>query len=334
MRRVRRVAVLIDREQRVKGDPELLSKEALEHAPSEYHLAAALRRMKHEVSLIAFQTGAQLIAELGRSKPDVVFNTTEHVDGLRARDILIPALLEMLHIPYTGSPAAALLLCRDKAVSKSLAGMVGVRAPAFALAPQGERAPHNVPPFPVVVKPVASDSSEGIDMTSVVRRREALAARLETFHRRYRQTAIVESFIPGSDIYVFVLQRRALKIMPPVQLCIDTDPSSPRSMATSHVKHNDAYREKWNIHCRPAKVGAGTQREIERSIRRLWPVLQLRDYARFDFRMSPAGEIYFIEANPNPAFAPHGRYDPWPYKEYLAAVRLLIANAARRRAGL
>jgi D-alanine-D-alanine ligase len=333
MRGVRRVAVLIDREQRVEGDPELLSKEALEHAPAESHLAAALRRMKHEVSVIAFQTGDQLIADLQRLQPDVVFNATEHVGGCRADDLLIPALLEMLRIPYTGSPAAALLLCRDKAVSKSLAAMVGVRAPSFALAPPGELAPLNVPPFPVVVKPVASDSSDGIDMTSVVRRREALAGTLERFHRRHRQTAIVESFIPGSDVYVFVLQGRGLKIMPPVQLCIDTDPSSPRSMATYHVKHNDAYREKWNIHCRPAKVRAGTQREIERGIRRLWPVLQLRDYARFDFRMSPAGEIYFIEANPNPAFSPRGRYDPWPYEEYEAAVRLLIANAARRGAG-
>lgn len=330
MRNVRRVAVIIDREQRVDGDPELVSEEALAYAPMEYHLAASLRRLGYGVSLIPCLSGRQIIAELERSAPDVVYNATEHVDGKRTADIQIPALLEMLRIPYTGASAASLLLCRDKAVSKSLAMMVGVRAPAFALAPVGEQSPPNVPPFPVVVKPVSSDSSEGISMTSVVRNRRALGERLNVFHRRYRQTAIVESFIPGSDIYVFVLHDRKLRIMPPVQLCIDVDPSSPRSMATYHVKHNDPYREKWGIEARVANLGAGSRREMERSIKRLWPVLQLRDYNRFDFRMTPAGEMYFIEANPNPAFSPGGRYDSWTEEQYDADVRMLIDKAARR----
>ena len=332
MRSVRRVAVLIDREQCVDGDPELVSEEALAYAPMEYHLAASIRRLGYDLSLIPCLSGRQVIAELQKTAPDVVYNATEHVDGKRTADIQIPALLEMLRIPYTGASAASLLLCRDKAVSKSLAMMVGVRAPAFALAPIGEQSPQNVPPFPVVVKPVSGDSSEGISMTSVVRNRRALGERLKVFHRRYRQNAIVESFIPGADIYVHVMQERKLRILPPVQLCIDVDPSSPRSMATYHVKHNDPYREKWAIECRPANLGAASRREMESSIKRLWPVLQLRDYNRFDFRLTPSGEMYFIEANPNPAFSPGGRYDNWTEEEYDADVRMLINKAARRGA--
>jgi D-alanine-D-alanine ligase len=331
MRAVRRVAMLIDREMSIEDDPAHISEEARQHAGMEFHLAAALRSMRYVVSVIPFRSGKQLIADLGRAAPDVVYNATEHVYGKRADDIQIPALLEMLRIPYTGATPAALLLCRDKAVSKSLAAMVDVRAPAFALAPVGEESPHDLPPFPVVIKPVASDASLGIDMTSVVRRRGALAHRLRVFHRRHGQTAIVESFIAGSDLYVFALQDRALRIMPAVELCIDADASSARSMATYHVKHDDAYRERWKIHCRPADLAGRSRREIERSIRRLWPVLQLRDYCRFDFRLAPTGEVYFIEANPNPGFSPGDRYDGWSDEDYAATVAVLIRNAAKRR---
>lgn len=330
MKRVRHVAVLIDREQRVDGDPELVSEEALAYAPMEYHLAASLRRIGYDVSLIPCLSGRQLITELQKKAPDVVYNATEHLDGRRDDDIQIPALLEMLRIPYTGSSAASLLLCRDKAVSKSLAMMVGVRAPAFALAPVGEQSPQNVPPFPVVVKPVSGDSSEGVNLSSVVRHRRALGERLQVFHRRHRRTAIIESFVPGADVYVFVLQGRKLRIMPPVQLHIDADPASPRSMATYHVKHNDPYREKWKIEARSAALSASSRRELERSIHLLWPVLQLRDFCRFDFRLTPSGELHFLEANPNPGFSPGGRYDHWTEAEYDADVRMLIMNAARR----
>jgi hypothetical protein len=65
---------------------------------------------------------------------------------------------------------------------------------------------------------------------------------------------------------------------------------------------------------------------------RLWPALQLRDYARIDCRLTPAGELYFIEANANPGFSPVSRCDDWELPEYDAAIRAIVANAARRGA--
>lgn len=330
MRPIRRVAVLIDREQRVEGDPELRSEEALRHAAMEFHLANTFRRLGYEVAVMPCLTGKQVIADLTRFRPDVVYNATEHLGGRRENDIRIPALLETLRIPYTGATATALLLGRDKAVSKSLAMMVGVRVPAFALAPVGEHSPKNIPPFPAVIKPIGGDSSEGINMSSVVWDRAQLAKGLQSFHRRYRKPAIVEEFVPGADLYSFVLQDKTLRILPPVQLCIDADAASPRSMATCRGKHDEGYRARWNIHARPAEIGARTKRELHRGIRRLWPVLQLRDYCRFDFRLTPEGELYFLEANPNPGFSPAGRYDVWHEDTYATALNTMIHNAARR----
>jgi D-alanine-D-alanine ligase len=330
MRPIRRVAVLIDKEQRVEGDPELRGEGALRHCAMEFHLATTFRRLGYEVAVIPCFTGRQVIADLTRLRPGVVYNATEHLGGRRENDIRIPALLEALRIPYTGATAMSLLLGRDKAVSKSLATMVGVRVPAFALAPVGAHSPANLPPFPAVIKPIGGDSSEGINMSSVVWDRPQLAKGLQSFHRRYRTPAIVEAFVPGVDLYTFVLQGRGLRILPPVQLCIDADAASPRSMATYRVKHDEGYRAKWNIHARPAEIDATTKRELHRGIRRLWPVLQLRDYCRFDFRLTPEGELYFIEANPNPGFSPAGRYDVWQEDTYASALNTMIRNAARR----
>jgi D-alanine-D-alanine ligase len=296
----------------------------------EYHVERTLRRLGHQVTPIAALSGQQLVAELTNHRPDVVFNATEHMYRRRTADLQIASLLELLRLPYTGATPAALLLSRDKAASKALAAKVGVRVPEFALAPIGELDPIDVPPFPVVVKPVSNDSSEGITLRSLVRTRGALAQRIRIVHRSQRDSAIIESFIDGTDTYVFALEGRTLQIRAPHELIIDANGDAARSMATYHVKHDQAYRSRWRIRSRPAKLSAKTLRELRQSVRRLWPVLQLRDYARIDFRVTPNGEPYFIEANANPGFSPASRSDRWSAADYEAAVRQVIANAIRR----
>jgi len=325
-----KVALLVDREQRVDGDPSLTSHEALRHAPMEYYLGKALRELEHDVVVVAAVSGKQLVSALGRAKPDVVFNATEHMFGRRALDIHIPALLEMLRLPYTGATAATLLRCRDKAFSKSLAAMAGVRVPAFALAAIGAEPPRDVQ-FPAVVKPVAHDSSEGINASSFVRTRGALERQIAIVHRRFKDAAIVEQFIDGVDVYVTAIEGRTLQIREPQQLRVNA--GGARSMATYHVKHDMGYRQKWGVVTGAAKLDAGTRRELDRNVRRLWSVLQLRDYARFDFRLTPEGKLYFIEANANPGFSPVSRNDNWKWDEYRAAVKTVIANAKRRVRG-
>jgi D-alanine-D-alanine ligase len=324
------VALVVDREVRIEGDPHHTSKLALKHGAMEFYIARTLRRLGYEVSIVACDTGQQFIADLTALRPDVAFNVAEHVHGRRSADLLVPALLDLLRIPYTGATPTALLLCRDKAVSKSLAAKVGVRVPAFALAPIGMESPVEVPPFPVVVKPVSRDSSEGITLGSLVRTRAALQERLRFVHRRFGDAAIVEEFVDGVDTYVFAVEGATLQIRPPHQLLIDAGGSAARSMATFQVKHNDAYRKRWGIRSRAARLKPATLEALHESVRRLWPVLQLRDYARLDFRLTPANELVFIEANANPGFSPASRSDNWSAGDYEAAVRQVIENALAR----
>ena len=323
-----RVALLVDRETRVDGDPSLTSDAALRHAPMEHYIGKALRELRYDVVVIPCLSGKQLIRALGDTAPDVAFNATEHMFGRRTADIHVPALLEMLRLPYTGATAATLLRCRDKAFSKSLAAMAGVRVPAFALVAVGAELPRDVA-FPAVVKPVSRDSSEGVSARSFVRTRRALERQVDIVHRRYRDAAIVEEFIEGVDVYVTAIEGRTLQVRPPQQLRVNA--SGARSMATYYVKHDDAYRERWGVATGPATLDARAARELGRDVRRLWPLLQLRDYARLDFRLTPEGVLYFIEANANPGFSPVSRNDDWNWDDYRAAVKTVITNAARRR---
>lgn len=324
-----KLALLIDRESRVDGDPALTSRAALRDAAMEHYIAKALRELGHDVAVIAVLSGKQLIGALGEAAPDVVFNATEHIFGRRVSDIVIPALLEALRLPYTGATAATLLRCRDKAFSKSLAAMAGVRVPAFALAPLGGEVPRGVP-FPAVVKPVSRDSSEGITGRSFVRTQAALERQVGVVHRKFNDAAVVEQFIDGIDVYATAIEGRTLRIRRPQQLRIAA--VGARSMATYHIKHDQAYRKKWRATTGVAKLDDRAARELDRFVRRLWSVLQLRDYARFDFRLSPGGLLYFIEANANPGFSPVSRNDDWTWKEYLEAVKTVIANASARGA--
>ena len=326
-----RVALLVDRETRVDGDPSLTSDAALHHAPMEYYIGKALRELRYDVVVIPCISGKQLIRALGDAAPDVAFNATEHMFGRRTADIHIPALLEMLRLPYTGATAATLLRCRDKAFSKSLAAMAGVRVPAFALVAIGGSVPAALPPFPLVVKPTSRDSSEGVSARSFVRTRRELERQVDIVHRRYRDAAIVEEFIDGVDVYVMAIEGRTLQLRPPQQLRVNA--GGARSMATYHVKHDDAYRERWGVATGPAKLDGKTARALARDVRRLWPLLQLRDYARLDFRLTPEGVLYFIEANANPGFSPVSRSDDWNWDDYRAAVKTVITNAVRRRHG-
>jgi D-alanine-D-alanine ligase len=326
------VALLIDQEQRVDGDPSLTSRQALRHAPMEYYLARALRELAHEVAIVPSISGRQLVTALVKTAPEVVFNGTEQMYGRRTADAHIAAVLELLRLPYTGASPASLLLCRDKGGSKTLVASAGVPVPPFAVFTNGSRSLRGLPPFPLVVKPLSGDASEGISLRSVVNNARHLDERLRLVHRRY-PAAIVESFIPGMDIYVFVLEGRTLRILEPQKLTIRGDGAS-RSMATSYAKYDDAYRRRWGIHHEPADLDDAAVRRIRRYVRQLWPVLKLRDYARIDFRLTPSGEIYFIEANPNPGFSPASRAQTWPWSDYLAAVRTLIGNAVKRGASL
>jgi D-alanine-D-alanine ligase len=237
-------------------------------------------------------------------KPALVFNATEAFLANSELDYLIPALLEAEGYRYTGAPPLALLVTRNKAMSKKILAYHGVNVPAFWAYRVGERPGAEIAlRFPLIVKPMQADASEGIAQASIVHDVSGLADRVAFVHERFAQPAIAEEYIEGRELYATIIGNGpTLQILPIVEMVFDTAGSRPEErIATQSAKWNPAYRERRgirNVFARPMSQVAKERLATIclASYRAFW----LRDYARVDIRLAPDGQLWFIEANANP----------------------------------
>jgi D-alanine-D-alanine ligase len=271
----------------------------------EYQVADALRERGHDVTLVGVQHDLQyLVCRLRELAPDLVFNAAEAFRGEPRLDYLVAAVLEAEGYRYTGSPPTALLVTRNKAMSKEVLAYHGVRVPRFVTFAPGEPvlAPPDLP-FPLIVKPLQFDASVGIAQASVVQDAGALAERVTFLHERFRQPAIAEQFIEGRELYVSIIGNGArLEVLPITELVFDHRKTRPEErIATRYAKWDEEYRARKgirNVFARP--ISRAARARIEETCRTAFRALWLRDYARLDVRLAPDGEIWFIEANANP----------------------------------
>jgi len=272
---------------------------------TEYHVIKTLRDLRHKVSVLGAVSDIGTVADtLNEQNPDIVFNLTEHFSGDRTMDKNLTALLEMVGVPFTGSGAAGLMLCRDKGVCKQLLSLHKIRVPRFVSLPQGR--PIRVPKtlcYPLVVKPAFEDSSEGISNASLVANEAALTERTQFVHQRWAQPAIAEEYIEGRELYVSILGNKRLTVFPIRECFFDFDGTGGPFLATYRVKWNEQYRKKWNIKFGFAKLDPPILDGIKRICKKVYRVLQIRDYGRIDLRLTSDNKLYVLEANPNPDIA-------------------------------
>ncbi|MBA3522084.1 MAG: ATP-grasp domain-containing protein [Gemmatimonadales bacterium] len=271
----------------------------------EYQIADALQERGHEVYLLGVRDDLQyLIRTLADMQPDLVFNAAEAFCRSATLEYLVPGMLEAEGYHYTGSPPLALLVSRNKAMSKKVLAYHGIRVPGFVTYRLGEpadRAPELR--FPLIVKPLQSDASAGIAQGSVVQDQTALQERVGLVHERFHQPAIAEEFVDGRELYVSLIGNgEALDILPITEMVFDKRKTRiEERIATQYAKWDEDYRARKgirNVFARPLSHAA--REGIERICRTAFRALWLRDYARFDVRLAPDGEVWFIEANANP----------------------------------
>jgi D-alanine-D-alanine ligase len=320
----RTVLVLVDRGNVAPGTWELSADQP------EAHVVGALRRVVKKVVVRPFLGAGSLLSFLDEEKPDVVFNLTEHVEGDRRGDAHVAGLLELVGLPYTGTGPQGLTLCRDKAISKLIAAREGFRVPGFfVLAASAPRLPKEIA-FPVVLKPRLEDSSEGISEGSLVQRREALVRRIGFLRRRRFEQLICEEFVPGREIFVEMLDGR---LMPPREFVVGRRGRGEPRLVSERLKRDRAYRKRWAVRTRFARLKPAEEASLLELTRRTFRALELRDYARFDLKLQPAGEWVFLEANPNPPLVPPGKSfsGSWSGVDYVALIEEITLLALRRR---
>lgn len=261
-------------------------------------IAAAIRELGHEP--IKLEATRWLPSVLADTPIDVAFNIAEGLVG-RSREAQVPALLDMLQIPYTGSDPVALALCLDKGLAKRVVELAGVTTPRGILMRRAdERLPDDLV-YPLLAKPVAEGSSKGVLGKSVVESEHELRALVDQIVRRFDQPALVETYLPGREFTVGVLASgEQLRVLPAMEI-VFTD------SAVEHPVYSYGHKTETETGVRfdvPAQVDDALAREIAECTSAAFRALGCRDVARIDLRLDAQGRVHFIECNPLPGLSP------------------------------
>jgi D-alanine-D-alanine ligase len=262
-------------------------------------IRAAIESLGHDV--VPLEANSELPQRLAEAKVDLVFNIAEGLSG-RNREAQVPALCELVGIPYTGSDSATLALALDKALAKRILRQHGILTPEFQVMTTGREKLHAwvSQKFPLIVKPNAEGSSKGITGSGVVDDEAGLRAAVKEIVERYRQPALVEEYVFGREFTVGLLGDKKPRILPPMEICFK-DTSKTRPVYDFEIK------QEWEKHvfyeC-PAKLTPPELKAVERAARDTFIALDCRDVARIDLRMNQQGQVYVLEVNPLPGLTP------------------------------
>jgi D-alanine-D-alanine ligase len=245
---------------------------------------------------------AGALHEIQARRTDAVFNLCESIHGDNRFESLLPLLFELHRIPFTGSGAFPLSLALRKDKVKEVLRARGIPAPQGLLIREEAEVPAIQLRFPMMVKPSREDASVGITSASVVHDREALAERVRHVLRHYQQPALVEEFIEGREIYVSLLGRIGEKpqIFPFFEIDFsDMPPDRPKivSFEGKWVEDSVEYRGTRPVRCEG--LSPALRARISDTALAAFEAIDLRDYARMDFRLAADGTPYIIDVNPN-----------------------------------
>ncbi|MBI2087215.1 MAG: ATP-grasp domain-containing protein [Deltaproteobacteria bacterium] len=273
---------------------------------TEAHVLEALKKLGHDARMAGvYNEPGPILDEVKNYPPDVVFNLTEHFNDRSAYDRNVASLLEMLDLQYTGTGPTGLTLCKNKGMAKEILAYHRIRFPAFAIFPPGAtiRRPRRLS-FPLFIKPLKEEASYGISQDSFVENDEAFEERVRFIHERMKQEALVEEYIEGRELYVSILGNKRLRVFPFREVVFSAVPEGRPRFSTFKAKWDENYRKRWgiqNIFAEPLPNGM-TER-IARICKKVYRVLRIRGCGRIDLRVTAAGEIVVLEANPNPNLA-------------------------------
>ena len=270
-------------------------------------IAEVLRGLGHEP--IELGNGRMMLQKLLADPPDFVFNFAEGQGVGRSREARVPAVLELLGIPYTGSDPATLALCLDKDWTRRMVQSIGIHVPEALTISFGR----DVVPDPVllmealqqsglqpplIAKPSCEGSSKGLRGKCVIETIDEFAPAVLQLWQTYHQPVLVEQFIVGDELTVGVLGNEPPAVLG-VMRVLPKRPSK-RFVYSLDVKRD--YERLVNYEC-PARIAEADMTAVQEAALQAFDILGCRDVARLDFRLRD-GVPYFLEVNPLPGLNP------------------------------
>ena len=265
----------------------------------------ALKRLGHETRRIPFTRNlASVITALQKDHIDVVFNMCETVDENPAYAAHPAAVLELLDIPFSGSPSTSLMTTTDKVMTKRLLRGRGIKTPNYLIYNGSDYLNTAYLQFPVIVKPRYEDASIGIEQESVFENEKVLKAGLKGSYEQFGPL-LVEEYIDGREFNVSIFGYPDARVMPIAEIDFSRFPENFYPIV--------GYKAKWDeksfeYHNTPRIFSPNMSQsllwEIERVALDCFSFFMLRDYGRIDMRVNEYGKVYILEINANPCLSP------------------------------
>ena len=257
----------------------------------------ALENAGHEVIKLGGDIG--LIDRLRQASVDIVFNIAEGLRG-RNREAHIPALLEFLNIPYTGSDPLTLSLTLDKAMAKRIVMSQGIPTPRFKKVERMEDLDPLDCRYPLFVKPCYEGSSKGVRLDSKILDSQSLKEKISGLLEAYESPLLVEEFVRGPEFTVGILGNEAPLVLGVMQIEVKGNPPE-ESIYSLEIKRE--WEEKVRYHC-PPSMDPTLLKKVEDVALRSYRALDCRDVSRVDIRVGEDQIPYFLEINPLPGLSP------------------------------
>ncbi|MBI5127112.1 D-alanine--D-alanine ligase [Candidatus Roizmanbacteria bacterium] len=296
-----------------------------------------LRKLGYTVFPIEANEKAYLKLYRLKNKIDLVFNVSEGLHG-SDREAQIPAILEMLQIPYTGSAPLAQALMLDKAKAKEILLENNISTLPFYLLGRNDVNSNISFKYPLMVKPVSEGSSAGITNKSVVRDFVQLKKQVNYIEKTFGEKSLVEYYLSGREFSVGMVGNPP-RILPILESDHSLLPKKYLPFDSLEVKWFFEIESKGHDHLKiPAKISESLKRKIEKICYSLWNAIGIRDWCRIDIRCDENENPYVLEVNSPPGITPP-EHDPACYivrmaqasgMEYEDLLQEIIYTAAKR----
>jgi len=265
----------------------------------------ALQKLGHEPSYFELDGRPASLHSLSRCDADLIFNLIESFDGDDTKEMHVVAYMDLMGLRYTGAGPHAIFLSQDKAIAKKIFAFHGIKTPFFATSYRGRSDHAHDISFPLIVKPALEDGSIGIDANALVTNIKEMMERLHYIQDEFDSPALIEEYIEGREIYAGILgSYESAQVLPLVELDMSRLPEGTPKIATYDVKfekNTEAYKlTKSQV---AEDLDEATTKRLSDTALAAYRALKLRDYGRIDMRLAPNGDVYVIEANPNPWLA-------------------------------